>query len=781
MAYIGKTPSQATRQRYYFTATGGETSLSGADDNANTLVFTDGNYVDVTLNGVTLVAGTDYNTTTANTIGGLAALVASDIVEIIVYDTFSVFGGDVKGDFTIQNGTLTAGDATFTGTVSGINTDLVNDTTPQLGGNLDTNGNDINFGDNDKAIFGAGSDLQIYHDGSNSNITDVGTGNLNIRTDGAAMYFLKGTSEILTSMIPDGAVSLYYDGSAKLATTATGIDVTGTVTADRLVVDSAGNISSGSSSGSLTLFGGSTNQGGKIVLDGGNSDGDIVFHAEQYQASPKQRMLIANNGDISFYEDTGTTPKLFWDASAESLGIGTSSPGSILDIQQSTTSASIVRHKNTSNTSGAHSRLIIQNGGTSGGDALINLDTQEFGSRFTIGVDRSANKFVIANADKGSFDGSDEAMVIDSSGNVGIGTSSPAYGFEYANASPILQIKDSNSTGSAANPYVRMVDSSNTFLGAVGFASAAGPNFYLWQNSANPMSFLTNGTERMRIDSSGNLLVGNTTSPFGSIIHVQGTPAVNKPIFSAYSTGNSSTAGIGILNDAGSRGIWTDSGNLRFTGTRDANSTEHMRIDSGGNVGIGTSSPDFPLEVYKTGTSEVAIGTNNGGNAKLSFYESDSSTKEFFINYDGTNNTGEIGTSGQSHAIKIARDSGNVDIAANLAFNSGYGSAATAYGCRAWVNFNGTGTVAIRASGNVSSISDTGTGQYDIYFSTSMPDTNYCATTGQSQYDPPDNYDFRFPIFIRVTETTYCRVICNQVTNGLSLTDTEQALVAVFR
>ena len=112
MAYIGKTPSQATRSRFYYTATGGETSLSGADDNGNTLVFSDGNYVDVMLNGVTLVAGTDYNTTTANTIGGLTALTASDIVEIVVYDTFSVFGGDVKGDFTITNGQLSVTDIT---------------------------------------------------------------------------------------------------------------------------------------------------------------------------------------------------------------------------------------------------------------------------------------------------------------------------------------------------------------------------------------------------------------------------------------------------------------------------------------------------------------------------------------------------------------------------------------------------------------------------------------------------------------------------------------------
>jgi hypothetical protein len=67
----------------------------------------------------------------------------------------------------------------------------------------------------------------------------------------------------------------------------------------------------------------------------------------------------------------------------------------------------------------------------------------------------------------------------------------------------------------------------------------------------------------------------------------------------------------------------------------------------------------------------------------------------------------------------------SVETNGDLQFNSGYGSAAVAYGCRAWVNFNGTGTVAIRASGNVSSITDNGTGQFVINFATAMPDVNY--------------------------------------------------------
>ncbi|MAL42716.1 hypothetical protein [Hyphomonas sp.] len=107
MPYIGKTPSQATRKRYYKTASGSETSISGTMTVGGTLTFNDGEFVDVSVNGVALVAGTDYNTNTANTIAGLSALSANDQVEIVVYDTFSVFGGNVDGDFNLNNGTMT--------------------------------------------------------------------------------------------------------------------------------------------------------------------------------------------------------------------------------------------------------------------------------------------------------------------------------------------------------------------------------------------------------------------------------------------------------------------------------------------------------------------------------------------------------------------------------------------------------------------------------------------------------------------------------------------------
>ena len=80
-----------------------------------------------------------------------------------------------------------------------------------------------------------------------------------------------------------------------------------------------------------------------------------------------------------------------------------------------------------------------------------------------------------------------------------------------------------------------------------------------------------------------------------------------------------------------------------------------------------------------------------------------------------------------------------IDSAGLLKFNSGYGSAATAYGCRAWVNFNGTGTVAIRASGNVSSITDNGTGDYTVNFTTAMPDANFSAVPQSGEVSGGDN------------------------------------------
>jgi hypothetical protein len=91
---------------------------------------------------------------------------------------------------------------------------------------------DINFGDNDKAVFGAGSDLEIYHDGSNSYIKEAGIGNFYILGQ-TSMYFRNsGNTETYAAFNVNGAVQLYYDNDEKLATTSYGIDISGSVVAD---------------------------------------------------------------------------------------------------------------------------------------------------------------------------------------------------------------------------------------------------------------------------------------------------------------------------------------------------------------------------------------------------------------------------------------------------------------------------------------------------------------------------------------------------------------------
>jgi hypothetical protein len=111
----------------------------------------------------------------------------------------------------------------------------------------------------------------------------------------------------------------------------------------------------------------------------------------------------------------------------------------------------------------------------------------------------------------------------------------------------------------------------------------------------------------------------------------------------------------------------------------------------------------------------------------------------------------------------------------NLLMNSGYGSDAVAYGCRAWVNFNGTGTPAIRASANVTSLTDNGTGDYTVNLTTAMPDANYAVVTGGKQ---DDTYNDRF-FSTKVVNTSSFRMYFAAYSIGLY--DPTYAHAAIFR
>ena len=109
---------------------------------------------------------------------------------------------------------------------------------------------DIKLGDNGRALFGAGSDLQIFHDGSNSKILDGGTGNLHVLGDNEIYIANANNTEYKARFITDGAVELYYDSAKKLETTSTGINVTGTAEVDTLKFsDNSTQTSAGASTG----------------------------------------------------------------------------------------------------------------------------------------------------------------------------------------------------------------------------------------------------------------------------------------------------------------------------------------------------------------------------------------------------------------------------------------------------------------------------------------------------------------------------------------------------
>ena len=220
-----------------------------------------------------------------------------DKVDDLFDGTSAITGIDING-------------GTIDGTVIGGSSAAAITGTTITGTSFVSSGN-MTFGDNDKAIFGAGSDLQIYHDGSNSYIKDSGTGNLRINAGELTLTNADDNqNRIVTTS--DGTVYLYNGGSIKLATTSTGIDVTGTVAADAVVTDTL-VLSDG---GDRTITGPLNND---LII---NSRGNTFGEGTRIQSSGVDRLLVDDiTGDISFYEDTGTTPKFFWDASAEALAV----------------------------------------------------------------------------------------------------------------------------------------------------------------------------------------------------------------------------------------------------------------------------------------------------------------------------------------------------------------------------------------------------------------------------------------------------------------------------
>ena len=349
--------------------------------------------------------------------------------------------------------------------------------------------NGLEFPDNSKAIFGAGSDLQIYHDGTHSYVSDVGTGNLILK--GTHLNLRDANNALYMEALQGGAVTLRHAGNVSMATTATGIDVTGSVTADGLTVSgTAGTLATLDRTGSNGVYLALTdNSGSNVFL--GNSGGQ--FQVQTAGASYSSKLTIGTNGDISFYNTAGTSQALFWDASAESLGIGVTDPIYPLEVQGE---AGIELY----NASGGGDVLNFR---PSLGDAnkynmsISSYDHSGGGVGPADGI--SINGFDGVSIATGSSTARQERMRIDASGNVGINVADPTHRLEVVKDNTYA-VKFGGDGGSS--DFSIEIGQSGT---------SASPGF---NATAGSMLFSIAASEAMRIDTSGNLLVGTTdTNP----------------------------------------------------------------------------------------------------------------------------------------------------------------------------------------------------------------------------------------------------------------------------
>lgn len=334
---------------------------------------------------------------------------------------------------------------------------------------------------------------------------------------------------------------------------------------------------------------------------------------------------------------------------------------------------------------------------------------------------------------KVGFGNTDPATLIETYGTTGIRASSDTVAnigvFQYStDTSPAtLTLRKARGTR-AAQTTVATGDA----MGSVNFTAYGGTsgsvlssisgNVVTYTSNANISSNLTFGTSasgaatpttRLTIDEAG-------VSTFTGPVRATGT-AASAPAF----TGSDTDTGM----------YFPAVNQVRLS----TNATPALSIDASQNVGIGNTTGTIlgKLHVGSGTTAPVVttpglIVTGTTSEARLVVKESTVGAEWFVLPSTTQVSMGTVNAYNleikTTNATRITVSAaGDTSIANMLSFNSGFGSAAVAYGTRAWVNFNGSGVVAIRGSGNVSTITDLGVGSYQVNFTTSMPDVNYSA------------------------------------------------------
>ena len=285
-------------------------------------------------------------------------------------------------------------------------------------GTLDSN---LVFADNSKAIFGAGSDLQIYHDGSNSFIADVGTGVLDIQTNGTEIQMTKAGAELMAKFVPDGAVTLYYDHSPKLATTSTGIDVTGTVVSTSNTATQFKNATDTDIQHKFETNSSSDFAIHRLIGSDGVDNKFIIGYGPNHPSTPNHIALKNTHasGSLGFNTGAASIERMRIDSSGRLLIGGTSATFGVLGVESSGNCTADF-FSNSGSSTAAKTELFFS-GGISGNSHVSFASIVAEQAAGNEATRKGQLRFLTANSG-----GPQTAMTIIANGNVGIAQPSPA-------------------------------------------------------------------------------------------------------------------------------------------------------------------------------------------------------------------------------------------------------------------------------------------------------------------------------------------------------------------